>query len=306
MTVLVATGRLTASVARDAREACRALALEPVDWVLGVPRAVPVAVICGLDRGARRIPEDVLVLLEATPALRLVLCAQEPLIKPRVVIGDGRVCVLGPPIERGHIVAALRAVVARPPPPPTGAPHDRRFEVLRRSHWLAWARGRSGPAVSLHEQQGTTVVIGGPGHDPVATADAIAPDRSDADREAALAGLAGAVGVAHLTHDADAWVIYWPFDRCPLWICSPNRLPARWNAARAIAALGGHRGPKLVRLPAFPHDQLVAGWSEAASAHAALAPIEHAMLEGGSETILGLDDLVGRDDQLTGLVMEVR
>jgi hypothetical protein len=302
VTVLLATHRLPPTVLLLAREACKALELTMTDWVSGLPRGAPRAVVAALDRGARRIPDDVMGLLEAIPTLRLVLCAQEPLVKPRVVLGDGRVCVLCPPLERAQLVTALREAVLPPLPPRRDTQQSRRFEVLRRSHWIAWTRGRTGPAIALHEAGGATVVIGGAARDPSTVAGVMTSTQSDADREAALGLLAGASGVAHLNQDATEWMMYWPLDRCPLWIYSPNRLPACWNAARGITAVTRRR---LLRLPAFPTDQLVAAWSDA-SPETELAPIHQMLPGGGPETLAGLDELAGRNDHVTGLVMEVR
>ena len=304
MTVLLATHRLLPNVLLQAREACKALDLAARDWVRGIPHVAPRVVIAGLDEGARRIPGDVMTLLEATPALRLVLCAQEPLVRPRVVLGDGRVCVVCPPIDRAQLVTALREAVLPPvPPPPREALTTRRFEVLRRSHWIAWTRGRAGPAIALHEQHGATVVLGGAARDPSGIAGAMTATHSDADREAALSVLAGESGVAHLSHDAREWLMYWPADRGQLWLYSPHRLPACWNAVRGIAAVASRR---LLRIAAFPDDQLVAAWSDVPSADHALAPIRGILIDGGSETLVGLDDIAGRHDHITGLVMEVR
>jgi hypothetical protein len=97
--------------------------------------------------------------------------------------------------------------------------------------------------------------------------------------------------------------VYWPLGRCPLWIYSPHRVPARWNAARGIAAVANRR---LLRLPAFPEDQLVAAWSDGPGSDDALAPVHRVMAEGGSETIVGLHDIASRNDHITGVVMEVR
>jgi hypothetical protein len=127
--------------------------------------------------------------------------------------------------------------------------------------------------------------------------------QGDAEREAALDTLASRAGVAHLTHDASEWVMYWPIDHGALWLYSPNRVPARWNAARGIAAVANRR---ILRLPAFPADQLVAAWSEAPFASDPLAPVHHLAAEGGSETIIGLDDIAGNNPHVTGVVMEVR
>jgi hypothetical protein len=303
VTVLLATHRLPQPVLLQVRDACKSLELTATDWVRGTPRGTPRALVAGLDQGARRIPEDVMALLEATPALRLVLCTQEPLIKPRIVLGDGRICVLCPPIERAQLVTALREAVLPPVPPPREGHANRRFEVLRRSHWIAWSRGRSGPAIALHEQRGATVVVGAAARDPSVVAGVMTSDGSDADREAALVGLVGRSGVAHLSHDASEWIVYWPVERCPLWVYSPNRLPACWNAARGVAAVAQRR---LLRLPAFPHDQLVGAWSETASADAEVAPIRSVLVDGGPDTLLGLDELAGRHDHMTGLIVEVR
>jgi len=109
--------------------------------------------------------------------------------------------------------------------------------------------------------------------------------------------------VAHLDHEASEWVMYWPLNDRPLWIYSPDRVPIRWDAARGIAAVP-HR--RLLRLPAFPADQLIAAWSDAPIARDFLAPVQERATEGGSETLLGLDDLAGQHAHVTGLVMEVR
>jgi hypothetical protein len=303
MTVLIANQRLPANIVVFAREACKALELPAVDWVRGMPRVAPMAIVSGLEHGARRIPEDLVALLEVTPVLRLVLCAQEMLVKPRVVLGDGRVSVLSPPIDRAQLEAALRDTILPPVPPLRATQLSRRFELLRRSHWIAWTRGRSGPAIALHEQRGATIVLGGAARDPSAVASVMISGANDADREAALGLMAGASGVVHLNHDAREWVLYWPSSGCSLWICSPNRMPAQWNAARGIATVA-HR--RLLRLPAFPADQLVAAWSETPSADDPLASIRQIVSDGGSETIVALDDVAGRHDHVTGLVVEVR
>lgn len=302
MTVLVAVNKLPARVLGEAREACRTLGLTTADWTGGTPRGAPYAVISGLDHGVRRIPDDLIALLEARPGLPVLLCAEEPLVKPRVVLGDGRVSILAPPIGRTDIIAALRAAL-QPAPALSVESMNRRFEVLRRSHWIAWTRGRVGPAISLHEQRGTTVVIGGSSEDHAATAELMTSAQTDGDRESALSIIAGKACVAHLTHDANEWVLYWPCEHGALWLYSPDRVPPRWNAARGIAGVASRR---LLRLPAFPADQLVAARSEPAIADDALAAVHQLAAEGGSQTIGALDDLAARDAQVTGLVMEVR
>lgn len=301
MTVLLAVHRLPPAVVSDVREACKELALEVVDWVQGIPRVTPRVMVCGLELGERRIPEDVMALLEATPTLALVLCAKEPLVKPRVVLQDGRVTALSPPIDRTELMSVLRAAMLPAAAPQTVEGYgDHRFEALRRTHWVAWTRGRAAPAISLHEQRGATIVLGDGTYDRPAIADAMASSQSDADREASLGVLAGASAVAHLTPDANEWVVYWPQTQCPLWIYSPNRLPTRWNAARSLAATDGRR---LLRLSAFPGDQLVAAWLPS---DAGAVTLDDVLVERGPETLVGLNALASREDRVTGLVMEVR
>src|SRR5262249_47563604 len=146
---------LPADTLFDVREVCKTLGLATADWSGGAPSSAPRAVIGGLEQGARRVPHDMIALVGGGPGMQLGLCAREPLVRPRVVIGDGRVCVLGPPIGRADIAAALRPAAAAPAIALDGH-GDRHFEVLRRSHWIGWARGKSGPAISLHEQHGAT------------------------------------------------------------------------------------------------------------------------------------------------------
>lgn len=301
MTVLLAAHRLAPGVITEAREACKELGLEVVDWVSGIPRVAPRVMICGLDLGERRIPEDVVALLEATPTLALVLCAKEPLVKPRVVLYDGRVTALSPPIERSHLTSVLRSVLQPTPSPQVVEGYgDRRFEALRRTHWVAWARGQAAPAISLHEGRGATVVLGDGTYDRPAIAEAMTSTQTDSEREASLGVLAGQSAVAHLTQDANEWVVYWPHAQCPLWIYSPNRLPARWNAGQCLASTAGRR---LLRLSAFPGDQLVAAWMPSDAGGVALDGI---LIDKGPETLVGLDAITSRDDRVTGLVMEVR
>lgn len=296
--VLVGTTRLAAPLLAEARAACKALELQALDWVGGIPRVTPVALITGLASGERRIPDEICALLDATPAMRLVLCVQEPLVKPRVVIAN-RVTLVAPPIDSTQLVAALRGALdlelAAPP-----VPGHRRFEVLRRTHWVAWTRGEAGPPISLHEEGGATVVVGAVKHR-AAAADAVIASQSDRELETELAGLIGSTGVAHLTPQASEWILYWPRPR-PLWLCSRHRLPSRWNCTRTLAAMGR----RLIRIPAHRDDQLVAAWSDASAPDDALAPIERTMIEGGSETITGLASITERLADLTGLVMEVR
>ena len=96
--------------------------------------------------------------------------------------------------------------------------------------------------------------------------------------------------------------MYWP-EACPLWLYSPNRVPARWNVARGIAGVPNR---SMLRLPAFPSDHLVGAWSDVALAGELLAHVHQVAAEGGSETIVGLEDVAVHHPHVTSVVMEVR
>jgi hypothetical protein len=124
----------------------------------------------------------------------------------------------------------------------------------------------------------------------------------DAQREAQLAVLVDNGGVAHLTSAANEWIVYWASSDRPLWICSQHRMPSRWNASLALATTRR----RLLRMSAFPDDQLVAMWAKAPAPADAFAPIERAAIEGGSETIINLTTLTDQIASATGIVMEIR
>jgi len=293
--VLLCIRRLSGSLLAEARAACSALDLQAHDWPGGVPRKPAAVLISALAARERKVPEELCAMLEAMPGLRLVLCADEPLVQPRVVLGD-RVTLLSPPISAEAIALALATSVDAEPV----APLAQRFEVLRRSHWVAWSRGRGGPPISLYETHGATVVVGD-APDPAALAELFQTSPGDAQLEASLDQAGGSAAIAHLTPASREWVLYWPAPQ-PLWLCSRHRLPTRWDAADAMSTAGR----RLIRIPAHPDDQLVAAWSDAAMPSGVLAPLENTVVDGGSETIVGMTALTEHIESLTGLVMEVR
>jgi hypothetical protein len=228
--------------------------------------------------GDRRIPEDVCGLLEATPGVRAVVCAAEPLIKPRIDLADGRVTLLSPPIDCARLVAVLRAALDVPTPMTTPET-SRRFEVLRRPYWVAWARGAEGPKLQLDESNGLTLLVGtGDIKDVVRC---ITSDLGDRELASELAGMLGPEQAAiHLSSDTAEWRIYWPRRDAPLWMCSPKRMPARWQIQ---ANLGMQR---FLRISGFPQDQLVIGWATGTAAiDKAFAAVENVVSEGGPATI---------------------
>lgn len=292
MTVVLAGEHLMASAEHEVRAACHELGLEVIEWELGRLEVVPRVVIAGLPTGARRIPAELLSLLEASPTVRLILCTHELLVRPRYPVGDGRVCLLGPPVERAHVVTALRVHLGTNREPEAAAAD--RFEMLRRTHWIAWSRGRSGPPVSMHAYGGTTLLVGELAADErEALAGAIttsAPDRWLPPPK---------VGIAHLRDEGTEWVVSWPATAGALWMCSPHRVPVRWDARRAA-------GSPLVRIPAFPSDQLVGLWSPRPFAADPLANRGALVLDSGVDTFANLEQIARDSAEVTGVVMEVR
>jgi hypothetical protein len=257
-------------------------------------------VITSIEVGDRRIPEDVCSLLEATPGVRAVVCAAEPLIKPRIDLADGRVTLLSPPIDRARLVAVLRAVLDVPTPMTTpDASH--RFEVLRRGYWIAWTRGGESPNLQLDESNGLTLVIGTGDIKDVRRC--ITAELGDAELSAELAGMLGPDQAAiHLSSDTAEWRIYWPRRDAPLWMCSPKRMPTRWQIQ---ARLGTQR---FARVSGFPQDQLVLGWSATSIAEgdARFVGVEGVVAEGGPATIGALSALTAEHAAFAGAVVEVR
>jgi hypothetical protein len=295
VTVALAVRRIAPSLLVEARAACSALALATEDWGGGIPRQPPRVVITGIDAGDRRIPEDVCGLLDATPGVRAVVCAAEPLIKPRIDLADGRVTLLSPPIDRTRLVAVLRAALdVTPMMMSPDASH--RFEVLRRGYWIAWARGTSSPLLKVDESHGLTLLVGT--GDVADVVRCITTDAGDAELANELAGLLGPDQAAiHLSADTAEWRIYWPRRDAPLWMCSPKRLPATWQ-------LDAHLGKNhLLRLSGFPQDQLVFGW---AIDKVAFTKVNDVVAEGGPATIGALSALAVDHPALAGGVVEVR
>jgi hypothetical protein len=301
VSVALAVQCLPPALLAEVRAACRALGLPTEDWKGGIPRTPPLVVVTALDAGERRLPDDLCALMEASPGVRAVVCANEPLVKPRVSLGNGRVVLLAPPVDRVRLIAVIRNTIGADAPASPGAGTGSRFEVLRRQYWVAWARGTDARAITLDEHAGMTVAVGAPEAAATFTA-AIADEASDAERGAAVARELGEQSAAvHLLEDGAEWVIYWPRRDCPLWICSHQRLPTRWDAAAACAA----SGRPFMRIPAFPGDQVVGGWLDKGTTEA-FGPLANVMLEGGPETLAAMATITEHGRSLAGLVVELR
>src|SRR5882672_109740 len=159
--VVIAVHRLSSALLTEVRAACRTARLAADDWEGGTPRAVPSLVITALEPGERRLPSDVVTVMDTAPGIRAIVCASEPLVKPRISLAGGRVVLLGPPIDRFRLAAVMRAALGEDLFGPAGHGGER-FEVLRRLYWVAWVRGQRSSPVNLDEQRGLTVSFGTP------------------------------------------------------------------------------------------------------------------------------------------------
>jgi hypothetical protein len=298
--VVIAVHRLSSALLTEVRAACKTARLAADDWEGGTPRAVPSLIITALEPGERRLPIDVVTVMDSAPGIRAIVCASEPLVKPRIALAGGRVVLLGPPVDRFRLAAVMRAALGEDlfGPGGPGGPGGQRFEALRRLYWVAWVRGQRSSPVNLDEQRGLTVSFGAP-EALTGIARLVASDLAD---EAELAALGAEGGFVHLADDCTRWVMYWPDLDRPLWLCSPHRLPGCWEIQHAMAA----SPDRLVRLTAFPGDQVMAAWATDQLAGGDLAALKHVAREGGSETLGGLAALVEAQPGLASAVVEVR
>lgn len=295
--VAIAVRRMSSALLAEVRAACNTARLATEDWEGGIPRTVPSLVVTALEPGERQLPADVVTLMATAPAIRAIVCASEPLVKPRISLAHGRVVLLGPPIDRFRLAAVIRAAIGEDLPG-SASYGGERFEVMRRLYWVAWARGRRSSRVNLDEQSGLTVSFGTP-EALVRIAHLVDGGLAD---EAELQALGGDGGFVHLADDCTQWIMYWPDLGRPLWLCSPHRLPGCWEIQHAMAA----SSDKLVRLTAFPGDQVMAAWAADKLADDDFAALKHVAREGGSETIGGLATLIEAQPSLASAVVEVR
>jgi hypothetical protein len=298
MSIWVASSQLPASVMREVKVAGEILGLAIKDWNGGFADDESSVLIAGIERGERRIPNDLIKLLDAKPTLRVIICTPEPLVKQPVVLSNGRIVVLGPPTDRGHVIAALRIMQS-----PTQINPDRQahFEVLRRTHWLGWSRGADGPLLELDEQRGTSVGIAVPSGKFLSIASAIASDTLDVNEFAEMLDTAApSAAIVHLTHDVSEWLIFWPPRQSSLWLCSANRIPTRWQAFPIEP-----NGWRCLRMPACAGDQLIGVWSNEIS-DSALQALWIAANDNGVATLSALQSIVVSHPAVSGFVVEVR
>jgi hypothetical protein len=254
VTFLVST-RLPAAVRDELLLASGALGVATTDFTDGM--TIPpgtAAIVAALSPGARRVPAE-LARLVGRSAVRLVLFAGEPMVRPVTTLLGGRVIVISPPFEPKRLRYGLRAAGAGPAEArPWGGDAG---QSLAAEWWLGWARhpGHRGGVEAFESAVDLTVLVGA--RSIVAQAEQIgdilghATDDDALERD--LASTIGEAAVLRLAPTAGEWIVYWPAAAGALWLCSPWRAPARWSLSRAIDA-GGRR---IVRMPAYPDDVIV-------------------------------------------------
>jgi hypothetical protein len=304
--VIAIARRIEPTLLAEARAACASLGLATEEWGGGIPRTAPQLVLTGIDPGERRLPDDVYHLLEASPGVRAVLCVNEPLVRPRINLANGRVVLLAPPFDRVRLAGVLRSLLAVEPT--TISPDERRgqrFEALRRAYWVAWARGAGTPAIAIDEQRGLTLVLGlAAARKADAVVQLVNAIQPDAQRSAALAELLGTdSAMIHLDEAGGDWLFYWPTE-LPLWLCSAQRIPPRqsFGAGTPFAAAGR----RFARIAAFPADQLVACWSSSRLAPSIFEELGDTILEGSPQTLATLAALTLQHPIASGLIVEAR
>jgi hypothetical protein len=297
VTFLVST-RLPARVRDEIRIACDESGVEAVDFVDGM--AIPpatVAVVAALPPGARRIPPD-LARLASRAALRLVLCAAEPMLRPVTSLLGGRVILIAPPFDPKHLRWGLRAAAASGVEPVqlTGDAG----QALSPEWWLAWARqpGHEGGLVAAESTLDVTAVIGA-ACTPAQAEQASDLIRAATDDEALERDLTAMVedrALVRLAATLGEWMVYVPPRAGALWLCSPWRAPAQWCLSKAITE-GGHR---VARVPAYPHDVMILCDQAAVGARMAEAA------EQGALEAYEVLRTAAADSRLLGAVLEAR
>jgi hypothetical protein len=254
VTFLVST-KLPARVRDDIRVASGALGVAAADFAEGM--AIPpasVALVAGLPAGARRLPAE-LARLASRTALRLVLCASEPMVRPVTTLLGGRVILIAPPFDPQRLRWGLRAATA-------GGAEAAGFagdagQTLGSEWWLAWARHPGyDAAVEVAESPIDVTAVVGRGGTAAQAEQAGDLIRGASDDEALERDLGTTVeerAVVRLAATLGEWTVYLPPASGALWLCSPWRAPARWCLSRVI----GESGHRLARVPAYPQDVLI-------------------------------------------------
>jgi len=310
-TVVLAEQRMEPALAQLARDACQRAGAECRDASSAgrmddlAERAV--LAIGALPGGTRRIPSDLAGLVtEQIPGLPLLLLADEPLVRPVVVMQDGLVTLIESPPSIERLTGCVRALLAENPPQAAGQsgwwrPLASEADGFRREyrvgpHWIGVLEGERVPGRPAHAPAAWLRI--GDGVTALINDSADAPPRSgDGDFDAA-----SAVVQLETTGDRPDWVFLAPRGRAALGLFSPQRLPTFTNLSRTGAT--GDAGPR--RMAAAAGDIAVAlapadAWGDVT------ATIGHDLSDGGAAFLDRLEVHMRRAPVLSScVVIEVR
>src|SRR5689334_20026250 len=113
-TVLLAVEHLDNALLDLLQDACVRAGAQPVQWRINdpMPAQAPAFLVAGLQQGERRIAAPLVkVVNEVAPGLPLLLVSREELVRPTVVVQDGRAVLMGPPLTQHHISERMAALL---------------------------------------------------------------------------------------------------------------------------------------------------------------------------------------------------
>ncbi|MBA3707619.1 MAG: hypothetical protein H0W83_02220 [Planctomycetes bacterium] len=224
-----------------AEQACRASGLDVIAWNPDDERPkslLPALIVGGLTPGLRAIPDEILKLSAEYGESRVLLLSEEPLVRPLVMLHDGRVWLVGPPYLDDVVRAAVMGALAARVTLTTGAVATDRLivdETILSTRWCA--------TISVQPEPNQTAPAARAGTTDKLCWSMLAEQWSVAEldgtatrmRGQALAGLEGALTeimgsrAAAICLEQRRWVLHWPNSSWSAWLCSRSRLPQRWN-----------------------------------------------------------------------------
>ena len=284
-----------------------ALILATWDGSGAPPEAAPALVIAALPRGERRLPAALTPLIDGLfPRTPLLLISSEPLVQPYVLLGGGRLTLLGPPLPTTLI--AERCAAAARWRPDGGAGRPEQQDGRGWGTVLATGHGRL-PQLAGGDGQGLTALLAGAAAGtgaelvrsvlPALAAWDGQPGSDQLTRLLARQG-DGLGALIHLDAPGRRWLVAGGTAGGLFALYSPARLPTWYEFSPAgpglYQGLAAEAGDVLLACGPLPDDP--------AFTPAALA----AAAAGGARALAGhLEAQAGRlDASLAGAVLEVR
>lgn len=282
------------------------------------PLEQPALLVAVLRAGERVIPPALVGLMEAQPAMGLLLLCEEALVRPTLVIARGQIVLLEPPLTPPRIEARLRLLMTEWCPADgagalaaaTAAPVEvpqRRYRA--RDYWFAiCAQPERTASRTLSWRNDSRLGLTLASSEPAAWSAnddrwALLPDRTgdDGKVEAMLRAALGDDGaLVQLSPGARQWRFFLPAEAWRLRVFSHQRLPRAWDAGRVLERSAG----QFFRLAAAPGDVVCLTAADRALADAVA---ERSALDGGGPALF--EELLGvcRASRGTtaGLVVEV-